>query len=93
MEIGYDKLAAATLRQQQQQPSVAREVVLEWEGKMLGQWHKLGANFWIHAHSGKGAFFICFKDYAIIIRRGGGPKNELRKKKYYTIPLLSTKAN
>ena len=28
MEIDYDKLAAAILRQQQQQPSVAREVAV-----------------------------------------------------------------
>ena len=67
MELDYDKLAAAILRQQQQQPSVAREVALEggggWKGrgaKILGQWHKLeGGNFWIHALSGRGTFFIC----------------------------------
>ena len=44
MKIDYDKLAAAILRQQQQQPSVAREVALEGEsrgGKILGQWDKL----------------------------------------------------
>ena len=33
------------------------------------------------------------RDCAIIIRRGVGAKNELRKRKYYTIPPLSTKAN
>ena len=44
MKTDYDKLAAAILRQQQQQPSVAREVALEGEGrgaKILGRWDKL----------------------------------------------------
>ena len=28
-------------------------------GKFLGQWHKLGGNFWKYALSGRGTFFIC----------------------------------
>ena len=44
MKTDYDKLDTAILRRQEQQPSVAREVALEGEGrggKILGQWDKL----------------------------------------------------
>ena len=45
MKIDYDKLAAAILRQQQQQPSVAREVALKGEGRGVKIWAS-GIDYW-----------------------------------------------